>query len=141
VSESNTNPPEEFHPFDVEEFARTTIQTIEYSDAMDSVLEDRVIRIEECIAARWPRRWLLWARLRRELRASVAGFDPDFIPRGDFIRRRWEVIGQMTNDRPEVRRHHEEQTKGWQKHSGWDAAQPPAAGEQGGADPAAGYLP
>jgi hypothetical protein len=35
--------------------------------------EQRISAIEEVIAARWPRRWLLAARLRRQLRASVSG--------------------------------------------------------------------
>ena len=34
-------------------------------------LEARVTAIEEVFAARWPRRWVLAARLRRSLRASV----------------------------------------------------------------------
>ena len=81
--------------FDAKEFARQTIDSIEYGDAMDDVLEQRVMRIEECVAARWPRRWLLWARLRREIRASVATWDDAYIPRGDFLARRMETVGQM----------------------------------------------
>jgi hypothetical protein len=40
-------------------------------DADDAVLEARVSAVEEVFAARWPRRWLLAARLRRKLRESV----------------------------------------------------------------------
>ncbi len=40
----------------------------------DQMLEPRIAKLEEVAAARWPRRWLLAARLRRQLRASVAGY-------------------------------------------------------------------
>jgi len=75
-------------PFDPEQFARQTIFAIETGDYDDMVTEDRLTRIEEAIAAPWPRRWLLWRRLRREIRASVAGYPDDYIPRGDFRGRR-----------------------------------------------------
>jgi hypothetical protein len=52
-------------------------ETIGYSNATDSLmdhLERRVAAAEEVAAARWPRRWVLAARLRRSLRASVAPY-------------------------------------------------------------------
>lgn len=138
MSTSSPTPAEGGHPFDVEEFARATIQAVEYGDAIASVLEDRVIRLEEITAARWPRRWLLRRRLAREIRASVATWDPEFIPEGDFIGRRYEAVTQMANERPEARRHHPGQTKGWQKHTGWDSAE---TAPEGDADPGEGFLP
>jgi len=150
VSESSNTPAEEGQPFDVEQFARETIQSIEYGDAMSSVLEERVIRLEEIVAARWPRRRLLRRRLAREIRASVATWDASFIPRGDFVARRYEAVAQMTSRLPEARRHHAEQTRGWQKHTGWASADRPGgqgaeAGSErpaeGDGDPGAGYLP
>jgi hypothetical protein len=55
-------------------------------DWAQSMLEDRVIRIEELIAARWWRRLGLRRRLARELRACVAGYG-DWMPRGFRVRR------------------------------------------------------
>ena len=86
-------------PFNAREFARTAIRSIEYSDVIADVLEDRVARIEECIAARWPRRWLLWARLRREVRGSAATFPGEYIARGDFLGRRFEWASQAASAR------------------------------------------
>jgi hypothetical protein len=42
--------------------------------AHDQMLETRIAALEEVAAARWPRRWLLAARLGRQLRASVRGY-------------------------------------------------------------------
>ncbi len=70
---------------------------IETRDEIDNVNEVRLCRIEECIAARWPRRWTLWARLRREIRASVATFDDDYIPRNNFYGRRVEWSMQQSS--------------------------------------------
>ena len=83
---------------DVKEFARATIKSIEYGDAMSSVLEERVIRLEEIVAARWPRSWILRRRLRREIRASVVTWDPGYIPKGDFRTRRYEAVSLMSSD-------------------------------------------
>lgn len=87
---SNTCPVEDgdWENFDLKQFVRNTIFAIESADEYDHVDQLRLIRIEECIAARWPRRWLLWARLRREIRASVATWDDAYVPRSDFYGRR-----------------------------------------------------
>lgn len=42
---------------------------------LNELREQRIASVEEVIAAGWPRRWLLAARLRRQLRASVRGCD------------------------------------------------------------------
>lgn len=78
--------------FNVEQFARQTASAVEFGDWCSNALEERVIRLEEITAARWPRNWLLRRRLARELRASVAGYDwmgPDF--RG----RRLQAVGDQ----------------------------------------------
>ena len=92
MSQSNTTPGE---PFDAVQFARDTVRAIEMSDEFAHVDELRLTRIEEVIAARWPRRWLLLRRLRREIRASVAGYPQDVAPRRDFTARRIEWAGQQ----------------------------------------------
>jgi hypothetical protein len=43
----------------------------EITDEALSLLEERVIALEEVAAARWPRSWLLRRRLGRSLRASA----------------------------------------------------------------------
>jgi hypothetical protein len=43
---------------------------------LNELREQRISAIEEVIAAGWPRRWLLAARLRRQLRASVRECHP-----------------------------------------------------------------
>ncbi len=94
MSTSNTDPPAGGEPFDVEAFARQTIRSIEEGDAYAGVLERHVIRLEEVVAApRWPHSWLLRRRLAREIRASVATWDPAYIPRGDFYGRRLAAAG------------------------------------------------
>lgn len=65
------------------------------------VVDDRVERMEEIIAARWPRSWLLRRRLAREIRASVGIWDDDFIPRGDFHARRVESTMREAGERLE----------------------------------------
>lgn len=42
---------------------------------LNELREERISAVEEVIAARWPRRWLLSLRLRRQLRQSVRGYD------------------------------------------------------------------
>jgi len=54
------------------------------TDELAELLERRVAAVEEVIAARWPRRWLLAARLRRQLRAATRDYGwagPDFYSR------------------------------------------------------------
>lgn len=81
-------------PFDVEQFARDTIKAIEWSDDDAEELENRVIRLEEIVAARWPRSLVLRWRLAREIRASVAAVSDEIAPRGDFRGRRVEASVQ-----------------------------------------------
>jgi hypothetical protein len=143
VSESSNIPAGEGHPFDVERFARETIQAIEFDDDIRWVLEERITRIEECIAARWPRRWLLWARLRREIRASVATWDEQYVPRNDFRGRRYEWTEQEIARRHGWRTRRQpdeaEQTTGWARHTGWNSAEERPA--EPGDDPGEGFLP
>lgn len=54
--------------------ARSGVKYAEMTDRYLDMLEDRIIAVEEIIAAPWPRSWLLLRRLRRRLRASVAGY-------------------------------------------------------------------
>jgi hypothetical protein len=61
-------------PFDAGQFARQAIFSIDVSDWAIESLETRVSAIEEIIAARWPRSWLLKRRLARELRALSATY-------------------------------------------------------------------
>ena len=142
MPESSTNPDDGEHPFDVERFARETIHAIEHDDDIRHVNEMRLLAIEEAIAARWPRRWLLWARLRRELRALAATWDPAYIPRGDFRGRRSEWAdqesGRLQDRRRRGRQPEETQTRGWENHTGWD---PPAAPAGDAPDPGEGFLP
>lgn len=42
---------------------------------LNELREQRISAVEEVLAARWPRRWLLSLRLRRHLRQSVHGYD------------------------------------------------------------------
>lgn len=58
------------------------------TDSLMDMLENRIVRLEEVAAARWPRRLLLARRLRRELRASVR-----YVPGDTFTDRRGEAVG------------------------------------------------
>jgi hypothetical protein len=53
-------------------FALEVIAGEEFTDDTVTMLEDRLIRLEEIVAARWPRSAVLRRRLARELRASAA---------------------------------------------------------------------
>jgi hypothetical protein len=67
-------------------------EPIEFDDdrAADA-LEDRVIAIEQIIAARWPRSLLLRRRLAHEIRASVARYP--YTPY-DFRERRIQAVAE-----------------------------------------------
>lgn len=65
---------------------RDVIEESNVTDLLSEHLEYRVARLEEITAARWPRRWLLRARLGRKLRASVRHF-----PGQSFGERRMEA--------------------------------------------------
>lgn len=60
-----------------------------FGDQQMMILERRIIALEEVEASRWPRRILVRARLRRDLRESVAGYG--WLP--DFEARRIQAIG------------------------------------------------
>lgn len=61
----------------------------EFDEWADDALEDRVIRLEEIVAARWPRSLLLRRQLAREIRASVARYP--YTPY-DFRERRIQAV-------------------------------------------------
>jgi hypothetical protein len=50
--------------------ARELNFAISFADEAESMLEDRIIALEEITAARWPRRIIVRRRLARKLRAS-----------------------------------------------------------------------
>lgn len=58
------------HAFAVR-YIRSALAESRMNDEYAEQLAARVAAIEEVLAARWPRRWLLAARLGRVLRASV----------------------------------------------------------------------
>lgn len=134
MSTSNTPEDDDWANFDLRRFVLDTIQSIEFDADDAGQLEDRVIRLEEITAARWPRSMFLRWRLAREIRASVAGYDDSYIPRGDFYgrRRQWSGDALVTGSTPrhlasaERRRQREEQA--------------PEAEQQGDADPGEGFL-
>jgi hypothetical protein len=62
-------------------FALETIRSQEFDDEVGEMLEDRIMALEEIVAAGWPRRMILRRRLARSLRASAdahAWAGPDF---------------------------------------------------------------
>lgn len=67
---------------------RELIRDVLVTDQMAEHLESRVASIEEVIAARWPHRILVRARLGRELRASVRRVQGD-----TFADKRAEAAG------------------------------------------------
>lgn len=129
---SSTQPPEGdgWENFDWQQFALATIQSLQFGDDEGEVLEDRVTRLEEVIAARWPRRWILRRRLARELRASVAGLAAPDLPR-DFRTRREEWAYLESTARVQERRQR------------WEERRALADDEQpdGDAGPGEGFLP
>lgn len=57
-----------------EKFRRDTIRFADFADRELDALDGRLMAVEEVLAARWPRSWLLRRRLGRRLRASVAPY-------------------------------------------------------------------
>jgi hypothetical protein len=127
--------------FDVKKFARDTMQSIEMGDEDDNVTELRLERLEEITAAYWPRSMILRWRLRREIRASVATWDDDYIPRGNFGARRGEWAMQQgillyhSHHRSVAKLRAEEEAD----RLADEAAERLA--DEGGTDPGAGFLP
>lgn len=84
---------------------RSALAETRMDDEIAELLAARVAALEEVTAARWPRRWVLAARLRRQLRASVR-----HVLHGDtFTERRaeWAAVESMTRyDQQKVRRRH-----------------------------------
>lgn len=141
MPESSTNDPaddEAWANFDMRKFVLSTIDSVQFTDAIAGVIEDRVLRMEEIIAAPWWRRWPLWRRLRREIRASAATWPDEYIPRKDFLGRRWEWASSTASKR------HDRQS--WQptavdNRGEPDGPPPPGMDRQDGdADPGAGFL-
>jgi hypothetical protein len=95
---------------DVDKFARETATALEFTGDHCDGLELRIVRIEECLAARWPRSLILRWKLAREIRASVAGYPHEYIPRGDFYGRRIQaasdaiIIAQTERESRRARR-------------------------------------
>ena len=77
-------------------FAVETIRSHEFGDETSEQLEDRLTRIEEVIAARWPRSIVVRHRLAAEIRASVAPYPDSFIPRRDFTGRRFQAASETS---------------------------------------------
>jgi hypothetical protein len=78
---------------------REVIFADEHTGSEMQMLEERITAMEEVAAARWPRRWLLAARLRRQLRASVR---PYLAAEGSFLWARvqsvsdsWALAGKL----------------------------------------------
>jgi hypothetical protein len=66
------------------ELRREVAEDNAMTDVMADLLEHRVLAVEKVLAARWPRRWLLAARLRRDLRWVARTYSwagPDFADR------------------------------------------------------------
>lgn len=60
------------------------------TDEFFDLIEARVVKLEEIVAARFPRRIVLTWLLGREIRASVKGFDGDFADRrGNAVSYEW----------------------------------------------------
>jgi hypothetical protein len=55
----------------LDRLARELNFAVGFADEAESMLEERIIALEEITAARWPRRVLVRRRLARRLRASV----------------------------------------------------------------------
>jgi hypothetical protein len=66
------------------------------TDQLDELQEVRIAAVEEVLAAPWPRRLVAARRLRRHLRASVAGYSGSF-----FERRAEAVTSQWLAHRPQ----------------------------------------
>ena len=79
-------------PMTVDQLRREVNDASDFAERNVDVLERRVAALEEIVAASWPRSVILRRRLRREIRASVAGYD--HLP-ADFWHRRCEWHGEQ----------------------------------------------
>ena len=64
-------------PEEVDAFMRATVRSAQMTDEALSMLEERLMDLEEIVYAGWPRRVFLVRRLRRKLRSSIQGFPGD----------------------------------------------------------------
>jgi hypothetical protein len=64
-------------PEEIDAFMRATVRSQQMTDESLSMLEERIMDLEEPVYAGWPRRVFLARRLRRKLRTSVQGFPGD----------------------------------------------------------------
>jgi hypothetical protein len=138
VSPSNTPEDDDWENFDLRQFVLNTIQSIEFHGDDHGQLEDRVIRLEEIVAARWPRSVLLRWRLAREVRASVAGYDDAYIPRDDFYGRRLQWAGDSIIASLSRRHRIWDERRRQRAEAARELGE--QAGEDGSADPGAGFL-
>jgi hypothetical protein len=74
-------------PEEIDAFMRGTVISLEMTDETASMLEDRIMDLEEIIYAGWPRSILLARRLRRRIKASISGF-----PGATFASRRVSAV-------------------------------------------------
>ena len=77
-------------------FAVETVRSHEFAGDDAEQLELRLTRLEELIAARWPRSIVVRRRLAAEIRASVAPYPDSFIPRRDFTGRRLQAVSETS---------------------------------------------
>jgi hypothetical protein len=64
-------------PEEIDAFMRATVRSQQMTDEAFSMLEERIMDVEEIVHAGWPRRVFLARRLRRKLRASIQPFPGD----------------------------------------------------------------
>ncbi len=62
-------------PEEIDRFMRATVRRDLMTDQTVSMLEDRIIELEEIACAGWPRSIFVARRLRRKIRASVRGVE------------------------------------------------------------------
>jgi hypothetical protein len=75
-------------PEEVDRFMRATVFSEWMHDQTVSMLEDRIIDLEEIVCARWPRSLFVARSLRGRIRASISAF-----PGATFAHRRAEAVG------------------------------------------------
>lgn len=95
MSESSPAPGDR-EPLTVDDLAAECRESEDFIGRTIDCIEDRIIRMEELVAARWPRSMFLRRRLARELRASIAGISEATAPGvgTGFRTRRAEAAGQ-----------------------------------------------
>jgi hypothetical protein len=84
----------------ISQATESTVIELLVTDELSELLEMRIAALEEVMAARWPRRLVLAGRLRRRLRASVAGYTGDF-----FASRAEDQTGQFLEGKNWIRKY------------------------------------